>query len=68
MIIKCKLRSRVEVEEVSTQVYQTDNPSPSRVVVDTDIPSNLCSVLGEVDIIELPKQYLMSQSDEKGQH
>ena len=66
MVIKCKLRSQVEVDEVSEQAYQTDDPSPSRVVVDTNISFNLCSLSGEVDIIELARQYSMSQSDKKG--
>ena len=64
MVIKCKPRGRAEVEEVSKQAYQTDDLSPSKVVVDTDIPSYPCSVSGEVDIIELPRQYLISQPDE----
>ena len=46
---------KVELEKVSEQAYQTDDSNPSRVGVDTDIPSNLCSILGEVDIIELPR-------------
>ena len=29
---------RVEVDEVSEQAYQTDDPSPSRVIVDIGIP------------------------------
>ena len=64
MVIKCKPKGQVKVEEVSKQAYQTDDLSPSKVVVDTDIPSYLCFVSGEVDIIELPRQYLMSQPDE----
>ena len=66
MVIKCKPRGRVEVEEVSKQAYQTDNLSPSRVVGDIDILPNLCYVSGEVDIIELLRQYSMNQSNEKG--
>ena len=65
MVIKCKPRGRVELEEVSEQVYQTDDPNPSRVVVDTDIPSNLCSILGEIDIIELPRQHSIGLADER---
>ena len=37
-----------------------------KVVVDTNIPSNLCLVSRKVDIIELPRQYSMSQSDKMG--
>ena len=59
-------RGQVEVDEVSKQAYQIDDPSPSKVVIDTDIPSNLCSVSREVDIIELSRQYSMSQSDKRG--
>ena len=29
---------RVEVDELSEQAYQTDDPSPSRVIVDIGIP------------------------------
>ena len=66
MVIQCKLRGRVKVDEAFEQAYQIDDPSPSRVVVDTDIPSNLCSISGEVDIIELPRQYSMSLYDKRG--
>ena len=66
MVIKCKPRGRVEVEEVSEEVYQTDDPSPSTVVVDIDILFNQYSVLREVDIIELLRQYSMSQFDKRG--
>ena len=59
-------RGQVEVDEVSKQAYQIDDPSPSKVVIDTDIPSNLCSISREVDIIELSRQYSMSQSDKRG--
>ena len=38
MVIKFKPRGQVEVEEVAKQAYQIDDPSPSRVIVDTDIP------------------------------
>ena len=65
MVIKCKQRGRVELEEVSEQAYQTNDPSPSKVVVDTDIPSNLCSISGKVDIIELPSQHSICQADER---
>ena len=65
MVIKCEPRGRIELEEVSEQAYQIDDPSPSRVVVDTNIPSNLCSILGEVDMIELPRQHSMRQADER---
>ena len=68
MVIKCKLRGWVEVEEVSKQAYQTNDLSSSSIVIDTDIPSNLCSISGEVDTIELPRQYSVSQFDERGQH
>ena len=57
MVIKCKPKGWVAVEEVSKQAYQTNDPCPSRVVIDTDIPSNLYFILGKVDIIELPMQY-----------
>ena len=68
MVIKCKLRGKVEVEEVSEQAYQIDDPSPSKVVVvvDTDIHSNICFLLGKVDIIKLPRQHSMHQADERG--
>ena len=36
------------------------------VIVDIDIPSNLCSVSREDDIIELPRQYSMSSSNKRG--
>ena len=65
VVIKCKPRGRVELEEVSQQAYQIGNPSPSRVVIDTDIPSNLCFISGEVDIIELPSQHSIHQADER---
>ena len=66
VVIKCKPRGKVELEEVcDQQAYQTDNPSPSKVVVDTDIPSNLCSIYGEVDIIKLPRQHLIGQADKR---
>ena len=58
----------VEVEEVSKQAYQTDDPSSSRVVIDIDIPSNLFLVSREVDIIELSRQCSMSESNKTGQH
>ena len=39
MVIKCKPRVRVELEKVyNQQAYQTDDQTPSRVVVDTDTP------------------------------
>ena len=38
---------------------------PFRVVVDTDIPSNLYSISGEVDIIELQSQHSIRQADER---
>ena len=58
VVIKCKLRGRVELEEVSIQqAYQTDYPSSSRVVTDADILSNLCSISRKVDIIELLMQH-----------
>ena len=57
MVIKCKPRGRVEVEE--EQAYQIDDPIPSKVIIDTGIPSNLCSISREVDIIELSRQYLV---------
>ena len=64
MVVKCKPRGRVKLVEVyDQQTYQTDDPSPSRVVVDTNILSNLCSILGEVDIIEFPREYSIGQTD-----
>ena len=66
VVIKCKPRGRVELEEVSDQqAYQTDDPSPSRVVVDTDIFSNPCSILRKVDIIELSRQHSIGQADKR---
>ena len=68
MVIKCKLRDRIEVEDISDQqAYQTNYPIPSRVVVDTDISSNPCFISGEVDIIELPRQWQHSigQADKR---
>ena len=56
----------VKVKEVFEHAYQNDDPSPSRIVVDTDISSNLCFISREVDIIELLRQYSMSQSNERG--
>ena len=53
VVIKCKPRGKVEVKKVHEQSYQTDDHSPSKVIVDIGIPSNLCSVSGEVEIIEL---------------
>ena len=64
MVIKCKPRVRVELEKVSEQAYQTNDPSLSRVIVDTDIPANLCSIVGKIDIIEFPKQHSIHQADE----
>ena len=58
-------RGKVKFEEVSEQAYQVDDPSPFKVVVDIEILSNLCSILGEVDIIELPRQHSMRQADER---
>ena len=60
VVIKCKPRGRVEVEEVSEQTYQISDQGPSKVVFETDIPSNLCFILEEVDIIEFLRQYSMS--------
>ena len=65
MVIKCKPRGRVELEKVSEQAYQTNDPSPSTVVVDTYILSNLCSISGKVDIIELSRQHSMCQAEER---
>ena len=65
MIIKCKPKDRVELEEVSKQACQTDYPSPFRIVVDIDIPSNLCSISEDVDIIELPRQHSICQADDR---
>ena len=56
-MIKTKARDRVEAEEVSNEAYQMDDPIPLRLVVDTDILSNLLSTSKEVDIIELPGQH-----------
>ena len=46
MVIKWKPWGRVEIDKVSKQAYQTDDPSPYGVVIDTDIPSNVYFVLG----------------------
>ena len=40
VVIKTKVRDRVEAEEVSDETYQLDDPIPSRLVIDTDISSN----------------------------
>ena len=53
MVIKTKARDRVEAEEVSDEAYQLDDPVLLRLVVDTDIPSNLLFASREVDVIDL---------------
>ena len=65
MVIKYKPRGRVELKEVFEQTYQTDDPSPFRIVVKTNILSNLCSISGKVDIIELSRQHSMHQVDDR---
>ena len=54
MVIKNKVRDQVEVEEVSNEAYQVYDLILLRLVVDTDIPSDLLSASRKVDIIELP--------------
>ena len=65
VVIKCKPRGKVKLEEASEQAYETNNPSLSKVVVDTDIPSNLCFISGDIDIIKLPRQHSIDQVDER---
>ena len=57
VVIKTKAKDRVEVEEVLDEAYQWDDPIPSRLVVDTDIPSNLLSTSRDIDVIDLSRQH-----------
>ena len=52
VVIKTKPRSLVEAMEVSKEAYQVSDPFPSRIVVDTEIPSSLHFISGEVEIVE----------------
>ena len=52
VVIKTKPKGRVEAEEVSKEAYQVSEPLPSTIVVDTEISSTLCFILGEVEIVE----------------
>ena len=54
--MKTKVRDRVEAEEVLDKAYQLDDSIPSRLVVDTNIPSNLLSISRELDLIDLSRQ------------
>ena len=60
MVIKTKARDQLEVEKVSDEAYQLDDPIPSRLVVNTDIPSNLLFASREVDVIDLSHQHSMT--------
>ena len=63
MVIKTKPRGRVEAEEVFEEAYQVSEPLPSRIVVDTKIPSSLHSTSREVEIVEPPMQLFMRTTD-----
>ena len=56
-MVKTKTRGRLEVEEVTDEANQADNPIPLWVVIDIDIPY-LVFASREVDIIEYLGQHL----------